>query len=136
MNITKTKIIRISILVLGAIAVTTLYLFLFQRGQKTARDMQRIADIKKIQSAFELLFQKRYTYADAATGCPEIGLLASECELGEFLPDIALLRDPGAFAYRVAKVPGENDYAISFTLEQGSRVLGRGEHLLTPHGIE
>lgn len=99
--------------------------------------MQRISDMKNIQAAYERNFADHYTYKNTAEGCGEIGSLVQQCSnLEVYMPQIQLLKDPGELHYLVKTVATDSEYAISFTLEYGNKILGPGEHLVTHNGIQ
>jgi len=100
------------------------------------RDSQRMADMVRVQYAFETLYREKASYAEAATSCNQPGTLVSACSLGTYLPEISTLADPGKHAYRVEQVPDDNDFVISFTLERGYGSLVKGKHYVTKAGIQ
>ncbi|USN53723.1 MAG: hypothetical protein H6760_00955 [Candidatus Nomurabacteria bacterium] len=100
------------------------------------RDSQRLADMTRVQAAFQLLYYTQASYAEAADGCDEVGTAVAACGLDRYLNGIGTLQDPGSFSYRIAKVPDEHGYAVEFTLERGYGTLAPGSHFLTEQGIQ
>lgn len=100
------------------------------------RDAQRIGDMTRIASGFALLYAQKASYADAAAGCSKVGVAASSCTLGEVLPGLEAVKDPGRFSYTVSKVPDRDDFGIRFRLERRYGSLSAGPHTLTKNGIQ
>lgn len=99
------------------------------------RDAHRIVDMIRVQYAFETLYREKATYKDAAAGCGTMGALVSSCALTTYLPNIAVLKDPGSGTYKVTRVPDDTDYGVSFTLERGYEDLLKGAHVVSKDGI-
>lgn len=99
------------------------------------RDAKRMADMAQVRYGFEILFNQKNSYADAAPGCPEEGTLVSACALGEYLPNIAQIEDPGKYSYKVTAVPDEENFEITFYLEKSYDSLPAGRHTLSASGI-
>ena len=99
------------------------------------RDARRMADMAQARYGFEILFNQKNSYADAALGCGEEGMLVSACALGEYLPNISQIKDPGKYAYKVTKVPDEENFEVTFYLEKGYDNLASGRHTLSAVGI-
>lgn len=136
MQFTKRNII-IMVITFAAVAVAVaLFVWFFRRENAIVRDMARLEDIRAIQSGFERMIIQENSYEVAAEGCGEVGDVASACALENYLTDVSLRKDPGDFAYTVTKVPGKDNYEITFTLEHGNATLPAGKHTLTPNGIQ
>ena len=136
MNQRGLTLLRI-LLIVFVVGVLLAAVFLFvTREQARARDAKRIADMARLQAAFELLFADRATYADAAQGCPQAGSPASACTLTTYLPTIAQLIDPSGGQYLVTVVPSKDAYGVGFTLERSYDGLKKGEHTLSQAGIQ
>ncbi len=109
---------------------------LLSQERARVRDSRRIADMVRVQFAFETLFREKASYADAAAGCSQVGSPVASCELAQYLPMITTFKDPGRFSYRVAKVPDDTDYQIGFRLERGYDNLAAGQHTVSRDGIK
>ncbi|MFH0853652.1 MAG: type II secretion system protein [bacterium] len=101
-----------------------------------ARDSQRIADMTKVQAAFQLLIFEKGSYLEAAQGCSEAGADINDCGLGRYLSGADSLKDPSRFAYTITQVPDEDNYRVQFTLERQYGTLAAGKHILTEAGIQ
>lgn len=119
--------------VIGLVSAVNGVLLLGQQAQ--TRDAIRLADMARLEAAFALLSYKTSSYAQAAQGCPNAGDPVSQCTLGNYLPTITSLDDPGKGAYRITEVPTDTRFGVSFTLERGFGSLAKGTHTLTPDGI-
>lgn len=100
------------------------------------RDARRVADMVRVQFAFETLFREKGSYAEAAAGCGQAGQPVSSCNLAGYYSQIGSLRDPGKGAYQIEQVPDDNNYVVSFTLERGYDALVPGRHVVTRSGIQ
>lgn len=109
---------------------------LLNQERARTRDAKRIADITQVRFGFEVLFNETNSYSDAAKGCSQAGNLVSTCNLSAYLSNISQIKDPGNFRYLVAKVPGEKDFEVTFTLEKGYGSIGKGKHTLSAEGIK
>ncbi len=109
-------------------------LVLNQERQRV-RDSHRMADMIRVQFAFETLYRERASYAEGAKGCNRVGALVSACELSAYLPKIGNVKDPGKHAYQIERVPDDQDYGVSFVLERGYGSLAKGKHVLTKDGM-
>lgn len=108
---------------------------LLSQERARVRDSRRIADMVRVQFAFETLFREKASYAAAAAGCSQAGSPVARCELSQYLPAITTLKDPGRFSYAVARVPDDTDYQVTFTLERGYDNLAAGKHTVSRDGI-
>lgn len=117
------------------LVVIVLGVALLNGERARVRDAKRIADLTQVQYGFEILFNERNSYAEAAQGCSEAGVLVSACSLSEFLPNIAKIKDPGKYSYTVTKVPDEENFEVTFYLEKGYDSLSSGKHTLSAVGI-
>jgi len=101
------------------------------------RDAKRLADIVRIQAAFEFLYNDTASYALAAqSGCSRENSLVSQCNLKRYLPSISQFGDPGENNYVVSQVPTGDSYEITFYLEKSYYNLRAGKHTLSPQGIK
>lgn len=133
---TKRLTIQISIATgVAAIIIITSVSWLFFRVAAMNRDVQRLADMRAVQGALERLYQDEQTFVRAAETCAE-NAPVSDCNLQEYMPDIATLTDPGDFAYTVTVPPSAAAYAVRFTLEVGTKNLKKGNHILSEQGIK
>jgi len=127
--------ILIVVIIAGAI-IGGGFLLLNSERSKT-RDAQRMADIVRVQASFEFLFNDTASYELAAVGgCDKVGNLVSQCNLSKYFPTINTLKDPGKFSYIVSTVPTEDDYQITFTLENSFDSYKSGTHVLSAVGIQ
>lgn len=108
-----------------------------RREGQTARDIERLADVRDIQTAFERLWlaEKSYASAAASSGC-QAGQDVRSCDL----PGVAHSRDswvdPSGGFYVMAEVPTDNGFAVRFQLEAGYDDLAAGGHQVSAQGIE
>lgn len=109
---------------------------LLNQERARTRDAKRITDITQVRFGFEVLFNEKNSYAEAASGCAKAGSLVSTCNLSAYLSNISQIKDPGKYRYQVAKVPGEKDFEVAFTLEKGYGSLIKGKHTLSAEGIK
>jgi hypothetical protein len=129
----------ISIVVASLVVLVALYFGVRLIGQERAkaRDAQRVADMARLQVGFLLLYNRTSSYAAAAeNGCSTVKAPVRSCNLAQDLPTIASFRDPRGSDYLVTSVPDATSYQIAFTLEQGTTGLAKGNHVLTPAGIQ
>lgn len=117
------------------LAVMVLGVVLLRGERARVRDAKRIADMTQIRYGFEILFNRENSYAQAAQGCSEAGVLVSSCSLSEFLPNISKIKDPGKYSYKVTKVPDEENFEVTFYLEKDYDSLLAGKHTLSSAGI-
>jgi len=111
------------------------FLLLNEERAKT-RDAKRLADMARIQAAFEFLYNDTASYTLAAQGgCGQKNSLVSQCNLKQYLSSITQFRDPGKYEYSVNQVPSEESYEITFYLEKSYNDLKAGKHTLSPAGI-
>ncbi|MFA6098835.1 MAG: hypothetical protein WCV50_03605 [Patescibacteria group bacterium] len=111
------------------------FVLLNQEKAKT-RDARRLSDIARLQAAFEFLYKDTASYAGAAEGgCDQLNMLASQCNLKNYVNNVSQFTDPGQSSYLVTKVPAEDGYEITFNLEKNYGSLKSGKHTLSPEGI-
>jgi len=110
---------------------------LLNNERAKTRDAQRLADMARVQAAFEFLFNDNASYSPAAiNGCDSTGQLVSQCNLAQYLPQIAQIKDPGRFTYTISQVPSDQGFGITFSLEKGYQSIKAGQHILTHSGIK
>lgn len=129
----------ISIVVTSLLVLAVLFFGVRLVGAERAkaRDAQRVADMARLQVGFLLLFNRTSSYAGAAqSGCDAVKKPVRSCNLVQDVPSIASFRDPRGGDYLVTKVPDATTYQITFTLEQGTTGLAKGNHTLSPAGIQ
>ena len=125
----------IVIVIFGAV-IGVMFLLLNNEKAKT-RDAKRLSDISRLQAAFELLYNDTASYEQAAqSGCNQINVLVSQCNLTNYIPSINQFKDPSQHQYVVSKVPSEDGYEITFYLEKDYYGLKAGKHTLSPLGID
>jgi len=100
------------------------------------RDAVRIADMSRIQFAFEAMFNGKNSYKEAAQGCAKVDSLVSACSLSSYLPNINKISDPGKYQYKITKVPDDENFEVTFYLEKGFSALKAGKHTLSKTGIK
>lgn len=124
------------IVLIGLFGLTILLgIFLLGNERARTRDAQRLADMNRVQAAFQILYFEKASYAAAAEGCPRVGDDVADCGLGRYLAGFSVLRDPGKYAYTISKVPDQDGYEVAFTLERSYGTLEAGSHTLTKNGI-
>lgn len=108
----------------------------FLQTGASARDLQRLSDIREAEIAFQQLFRSTGGYLAAAQdgGCSEAGTLLASCNFSRISKQLSL-RDPGDGNYRVSVAPTETTFEITFALERSHDGLAAGRHTLTPDGI-
>lgn len=112
------------------------FLLLNEERAKT-RDAKRLADMARIQAAFEFLYNDTASYTLAAQGgCSQKNSLVSQCNIKLYLTSISQFHDPGKYQYSVSQVPSEESYEITFYLEKSYYDLKAGRHILSPAGIK
>lgn len=117
----------------GLLAIISTFLLSAERAR--TRDAKRIADMTRLASGFAALYTKNASYADAAAGCPKVGLSAARCRLTDVVSGLDAIRDPGRFSYTVSRVPDQEDFGIRFRLERRYGTLAAGVHTLSKNGI-
>lgn len=111
--------------------------FLFNQERAKTRDARRMSDMARLQAGFEMLYNERASYSDAAlSGCAAAGALVNTCNLSSYISGIAQITDPGGDNYTVTVVPSETTYQVSFTLEKKYGNFVAGKHTLSPEGIK
>jgi hypothetical protein len=132
-GLTMITIVLLALVYLGTLA---LGFSIIGSERAKARDAQRVADMARLQVGFALLYNRTASYASAATGCSKVQTPVRGCSLVQDMSDIAKLRDPRGGDYLVTKVPDQNSYEITFTLERGTTTLAKGKHVLTQNGVK
>lgn len=125
----------ILVLTFAAMFLAAVGLVLSQERARV-RDAKRIVDMIKVQYAFETLYREKASYIDAASGCAKTSTPVSTCALSTYLPGITAITDPGKYVYQVVRVPDDQDFGVSFTLERGYESLVKGVHILSKGGIQ
>ena len=127
--------IIIIVIIFGAV-IGASFLLLNEEKAKS-RDAKRMADMARVQAAFELTFANTSSYVAAAqSGCDKAGMLVSQCSLQAYLPTIGQMKDPGKYQYQVVSVPTSEAYSIAFSLEKSYDNFTAGRHTLTQDGIK
>jgi len=131
--------------------LSTLAVVALTSARKKARDSKRVADMKQIQTAMEMVFSDANKYD--LVGCTNVGDKVSTCTtpLTTYFPGIANLKDPSGTAacaaacdvtvvapcdYSVKTVPSGNNYEFCFYLEGATGDLAAGAHKVSPSGIQ
>ena len=138
------------IAIVGLLAVLAVVALTSARTK--ARDSQRVAAMKQIQTEMERVFSENNSYE--LVGCNESGAPISSCgaPLSDYLPGIANMKDPSATKacsvsdgvcadngpcdYTVALDPGSANYKFCFYLEGKIGNLSPGMHYISPLGIQ
>ena len=128
--------ITIVLLALVYLATLALGFSIIGSERAKARDAQRVSDMARLQVGFAMLYNRTASYAGAATGCNTLRVPVRTCSLVQDMSDIAKLRDPRGGDYLVTKVPDQNSYEVTFTLERGTTTLTKGKHVLTQAGVK
>lgn len=118
------------------LALIILGVVLLNSERAKTRDAKRIADITQVRYAFEILFNEKNSYLEAASGCAQEGDLVSSCNLSQYLSRISQIKDPGKESYKITKVPNDDDFEVTFYLEKGHNGLEKGKHTLFSEGIK
>lgn len=127
--------VLVIVILFGAV-IGGAFLLLNEEKAKT-RDAKRMSDVARLQAAFELLYSASSSYAPAAqSGCDQVGMPVSQCNLKAYIPTIGQFKDPGKYQYIVATTPSDEGYAVSFTLEKSYDNFSAGQHQLTQDGIK
>ena len=124
----------LSVLVLGIIVSGFFYLLNNERSK--TRDAERLADMARVQAAFQMLYATNASYISAAeNGCGTVGSLVNSCNLTAQMPDIGTIKDPGQYAYTVNAIPSDQGYEVVFRLENSYGSLKSGFHSITEDGL-
>lgn len=135
--------------------LSTLAVVALNTARAKARDAKRISDMKQLQTALEMVYNDKTSYAltnaNGTTNCGVNEAVSSaNCvnPISTYLPSIANLNDPSGttncttnnenapcnYAYTTA--PDATTYRVDFWLESGTGGLSAGDHFLTPSGIQ
>ncbi len=130
-------LIQLLVWVLIASAVFGGFFYLLNSEHAKTRDAKRLADMSRVQAAFEFLFAQNASFAKAADGgCNTVGVHVNLCKLSSVIPDIATLSDPGSFSYVVSRVPDDEGYQVTFQLERSYGNLKAGAHAISQDGFQ
>lgn len=109
---------------------------LVARDQAVARDVERLQDMRQLESSFAKLYLATGSYMSAAeNGCGTVGESVARCNFSRIQWSSEMMRDPGRYTYKIVTVPTATSYGIVFTLERSHDRLAKGSHTLTPEGI-
>lgn len=135
--------------------LSTLAVVALTSARKKARDSKRVADMKQLQTAMEMVFSESNSYNLA--GCTEAGALVSTCTtpLSDYLPNVINLKDPSTAAactvaagactkaagdpscnYTVVEDPDDDSYKFCFWLEDNTGDLNAGANYVSQEGIK
>lgn len=130
------SLIKILIIVIIVGAILGGFFLLLNNERSKTRDAKRMADIVRIQAAFEFLYNDTASYEFAAIGgCDTVGSFVKQCNLSKYISTISTFQDPGEFSYLISVRPTDDDYAVTFTLENSYDSLQSGQHVLSSAGI-
>ena len=137
--------------------LSTLAIVALSTARQRSRDAKRVSDMKQLQTAIELFFDKNKTYKPAAATCGVAASAVSACTattstsgvedgLANELPGIAQLNDPSSSTlctstststcnYAFTALANTTSYTITFYLESGTGDLAAGRHTLAESGI-
>ena len=133
--LSKRLVIAVPIIIIVLLIISVGYWQLNKYQQVRNKDLERLAEMRELQAAFEAFFNDNYSYQGiTAFGCQE-GDTADKCNLEAYFPLIDYLKDPADYNYLVTKTPSQNSYEITFTLENGAGELVAGQHTLSELGI-
>lgn len=126
----------ITVLVAGAVIGGFFYLLNFERAK--TRDAKRVADMTRVQSAFEYLYLTSASYRSAAEngGCSTVGAAVSTCIFPTPYADLSNVKDPAGLGYAVSKVPNDEGWEVTFQLERSYGDLTSGVHTVSPEGLK
>lgn len=132
--------------------LSTLAVVALTSARKKARDSKRVADIKQLQTAMEMVFNEANSYDLAGCTAAEAKMSTCTTPLSTFLPNVANMKDPSSTTactvagglctntascdYTVAVDPSINDYKFCFYLEGATGDLAAGMHYVSPSGIQ
>jgi len=126
------------IVIIAGVIIGGAFMLLNQERTKV-RDAKRLADITRIQAAFEFLYNDTASYILASQGgCDQAGTIVSQCNLANYLPGIRSVIDPvskGSSKYVISSVPNEESFEVTFFLEKSYGNFKAGKHILSPDGI-
>lgn len=129
------KLVEALLVVLLVFALAAVGLALLNYERAKVRDARRIADMVRVAAAFDVMFAVSNSYAGAALGCGQAGLLVSQCALQTYISDVTTIVDPGKGQYLVTGVPDDDSYEITFILERDYDTLKAGKHVVSELGI-
>ncbi|MBI3572886.1 MAG: hypothetical protein HY092_01660 [Candidatus Kerfeldbacteria bacterium] len=110
--------------------------FILSTERARSRDAERVADMTRLAGGFALLYAEKASFADAATGCSQVGVNAATCTLRDIVQGLDAIKDPGRYSYKVTRIPDRDDFGISFHLERRYGSLLAGMHTLSKAGIQ
>lgn len=124
------------IVILLVFAVIAVGIAQLNNERAQVRDARRIADMVRVAAAFDVLRAETNSYAAAAVGCGQTGVLVSTCTLQTYVSDISTITDPGKHNYTVTGVPDTDSYEVTFALERSYGSLTAGIHTVSELGIQ
>lgn len=139
MSVSRTigfTLIPLLVTILIASVVVGGFFYLLNAEHAKTRDAKRLADMSRVQAAFELLYAQQASYVSASSGCDTIGDPVSDCALQDILPGIGTFTDPGSAAYIVSYIPDDQKYEVTFELERSYGDLTAGLHTISPEGLQ
>jgi prepilin-type N-terminal cleavage/methylation domain-containing protein len=132
--------------------LSTLAIVALSSARQKARDSKRVADMKQLQTAMEMVFSENNSYD--LEGCTDAGKKVSECgaPLSDYLLSVSTMKDPKSITactvaagvctntdscdYTVAVDPDETTYKFCFYLEGTTGDLAGGMHYVSPSGLQ
>lgn len=132
--------------------LSTLAVVALTSARQKARDSKRVADMKQLQTAMELVFSQngKYTIDGVTCGAPKAvsDLGCAKSPLTDYLPNVAVMKDPSKPAalctaasaatceYAFTVTPGDTTYKVNFYLEKTTGDLAAGVHEVSPDGLK
>lgn len=103
---------------------------MLEKARITARDKQRISDIKQIQTALELYYNDAGRYPESIKVGTPIAYEGST-----YLTNIPVNPAPGGKAYEYRVCGNGENYQLSYTLEGQTSSISAGKHIATGGSI-
>lgn len=132
--------------------LSTLAVVALSSARKKSRDSKRVADMKQLQTAMEMVFSEANSYD--LLGCTAAGNKVSTCTtpLSNYLLGVTTMKDPSSTTactvlagvctntsscdYTVAVDPDASTYKFCFYLEGVTGDLAAGMHYVSPAGLQ
>lgn len=128
--------------------LSTLAVVALTSARQKARDSKRVADMKQVQTAMEMVFSDAASYAVAGCTAPMAVSGCTGLPLSTYLPNVATMKDPSNSAilctptsaatcnYAFTVTPDGTTYKVNFYLEKKTGDLDLGVHEVTPAGLK
>ena len=128
--------------------LSTLAVVALTSARQKARDSKRVADMKQLQTAMEMVFSEQASYAVAGCSAPGAVNVCTGLPLSTYLPNIATMKDPSnpvalctptsadKCNYAFTVTPDGTTYKVNFFLETKTGDLDKGIREVTPNGLK